>query len=283
MELNRATPRSPQESNHEGDSSCVMLPHLVIQATSKQEDFSSVTSLPLAFQATSKQEESNSVMSLPLEILHRLLSHCSIPDVLSFAQALGRPELIGVQRIVWILLWRRHHDLVFFQVLKRPGLWSRATLGPRLHRESLPFIGDHTIHLTVLGSVKLDKKQRPRKERFFKSTEFVPTFLLTGLTQQCARLRKLTFDLCVFGPQTKSSLFPPTLEQLTFRSCIFVRKSSFFDSIWSNIPSLKELRIENILSFSKRDCYAVLTSLSIDFDIQFSNDAASPTFIFYRS
>jgi len=263
MELNRATPRSPQESNHEGDSSCVMLPHLVIQATSKQEDFSSVTSLPLAFQATSKQEESNSVMSLPLEILHRLLSHCSIPDVLSFAQALGRPELIGV--------------------LKRPGLSSRATLGPRLHRESLPFIGDHTIHLTVLGSVKLDKKQRPRKERFFKSTEFVPTFLLTGLTQQCARLRKLTFDLCVFGPQTKSSLFPPTLEQLTFRSCIFVRKSSFFDSIWSNIPSLKELRIENILSFSKRDCYAVLTSLSIDFDIQFSNGAASPTFIFYRS
>ena len=263
MELNRATPRSPQESNHEGDSSCVMLPHLVIQATSKQE-------------------ESNLVMSLPLEILHRLLSHCSIPDVLSFAQALGRPELIEVQRIVWILLLRRH-DLIFFQVLKRPGLWSRATLGPRLHRESLPFIGDHTIHLTVLGSVKLDKKQRPRKERFFKSTEFVPTFLLTGLTQQCARLRKLTFDLCVFGPQTKSSLFPPTLEQLTFRSCIFVRKSSFFDSIWSNIPSLKELRIENILSFSKRDCYAVLTSLSIDFDIQFSNGAASPSFIFYRS
>ena len=282
MELSSGAPCALQEPNHEGESTSVTSQPLDIQATSKQEDSSSVTSLPLAFQATSKQEESYPVMSLPLEILHRLLSHCSIPDVLSFAQALGRPELIEVQRIVWILLLRRH-DLIFSQVLKRPGLWSRSTLGPRLHQESLPFLGDHTIHLTVLGSVKLDKKQRPRKERFFKSTEFVPTFLLTGLTQRCARLRKLTFDLCVFGPQTKSSLFPPTLKQLTFRSCIFVRKSSFFDSIWSNIPSLKELRIENILSFSKRDCYAVLTSLSIDFDIQFSNGAASPTFIFYRS
>ena len=121
MELNRATPRSPQESNHEGDSSCVMLPHLVIQATSKQE-------------------ESNSVMSLPLEILHRLLSHCSIPDVLSFAQALGRPELIGVQRIVWILLWRRHHDLVFFSGLKetrtlvKGNSWSQIASGePSFH------------------------------------------------------------------------------------------------------------------------------------------------------
>jgi len=263
MELSSGAPCAPQEPNHEGESTSVTSQPLDIQATSKQEDSSSVMSLPLDIQATSKQEDSHSVMSLPLEILHRLLSQCSIPDVLSFAQALGRPELI--------------------EVLKRPGLWSRSTLGPRLHQESLPFLGDHTIHLTVLGSVKLDKKQRPRKERFFKSTEFVPTFLLTGLTQRCARLRKLTFDLCVFGPQTKSSLFPPTLEQLTFRSCIFVRKSSFFDSIWSNIPSLKELRIENILSFSKRDCYAVLTSLSIDFDIQFSNGAASPSFIFYRS
>lgn len=104
MELNRGAPRAPQEPYNEGESSCVMLPHLDIQATSKQEDSSSVTSLPLAFQASSKQEESNLVMSLPLEILHRLLSHCSIPDVLSFAQALGRPELIEVQRIVWIFL-----------------------------------------------------------------------------------------------------------------------------------------------------------------------------------
>ena len=85
MELNRGAPRAPQEPYHEGSSSCVMLPLLDIQATPKQGD-------------------SSSVASLPLEILHRLLSHCSIPDVLSFAQALGRPELIEVQRIVWILL-----------------------------------------------------------------------------------------------------------------------------------------------------------------------------------
>ena len=171
----------------------------------------------------------------------------------------------------------------FGQVLKRPGLWRSSIVGPRLHKESLPFLGLHTHHLTVLGSVRLDKRRRPKKERYFKSIEFVPTFLLTGLAQRCTNLRKLTFDLCVFGPQTKSNVFPPTLEQLTFRSCIFVRKSSFFDAIWANVPSLKELRIENILSFSKSDCYAVVTSLNIDFDIQFSNGAASPTFVFYKS
>ena len=171
----------------------------------------------------------------------------------------------------------------FRQVLRRTALWGSSIVGPRMHQESLPFLGHHTLHLAVLGSVQLDKKRRPKKERFFKSTEFVPTYLLTGLAQRCSNVRKLTFDLCVFGPQTKSSVFPRTLEQLTFRSCIFVRKSSFFDAIWANVPSLKELRIENILSFSKRDCYAVVTSLNIDFDIQFSNGAASPTFIFYKS
>ena len=32
MEFNRGAPRAPQESNQEGDSSCVMLPHPNIQA-----------------------------------------------------------------------------------------------------------------------------------------------------------------------------------------------------------------------------------------------------------
>ena len=95
MELSSGAPCAPQEPNHEGEST-------------------SVTSQPLDIQATSKQEDSYSVMSLPLEILHRLLSHCSIPDVLSFAQALGRPELIEVQRLVWISLLRRN-DLIFFR------------------------------------------------------------------------------------------------------------------------------------------------------------------------
>lgn len=44
--------------------------------------------------------EPRSLPSLPLEILHRLLSHCSIPDVLSIAQALSRPELVEVCTIV---------------------------------------------------------------------------------------------------------------------------------------------------------------------------------------
>ena len=83
MELSSGAPCAPQEPNHEGEST-------------------SVTSQPLDIQVSSKQEDSHSVTSLPLEILHRLLSQCSIPDVLSFAQALGRPELIEVQRIVWI-------------------------------------------------------------------------------------------------------------------------------------------------------------------------------------
>ena len=129
----------------------------------------------------------------------------------------------------------------------------------------------------------MDSKRRPRKEKFFKSSEFVPSYILSSLAPRCGHLSKLTFDRCVFGPGLKSSSFPDTLDSLTFRSCIFVRKSSFFDAIWSNVPSLKELRIENILNFSKRDCYAVVTSLSIDFDIQFSSGDSSPSFIFYKS
>ena len=133
------------------------------------------------------------------------------------------------------------------------------------------------------GHLKLDSKRRPRKEKFFKSSEFLPLYLLSSLSPRCANLTKLTFDRCVFGPGLKSSIFPDTLVSITFRSCFFVRKSSFFDAIWSNVPSLKELRIENILNFSKRDCYAVVTSLSIDFDIQFSSVDTSPSFIFYKS
>jgi hypothetical protein len=169
-------------------------------------------------------------------------------------------------------------------VLARPGVHrARPAVGPRLLLESLEFLGGHTRQLAVRGRLRLDARQRPRKERFFKSSELVPSQLLAGLKLRCHALTSLTFDRCVFGPHVKTAAFPSTLLSLTFRSCIFVRKSSFFDDIWSNVPGLKELRIENILSFSKRDCYAVVTSLNIDFDIQFSNGAASPTFIFYRS
>ena len=107
--------------------------------------------------------------------------------------------------------------------------------------------------------------------------------VICHLSPVTCHLSPVTCHRCVFGPGLKSSIFPETLDSLTFRSCIFVRKSSFFDAIWSNVPSLKELRIENILNFSKRDCYAVVTSLSIDFDIQFSSGDSSPSFIFYKS
>ena len=46
--------------------------------------------------------KSRSLASLPLELLHRILSHCSIPDVLCTAKALNRPELIEVQVMVQI-------------------------------------------------------------------------------------------------------------------------------------------------------------------------------------
>ena len=48
--------------------------------------------------------EPRSLASLPLELLHRLLSNCSIPDVLSMAEALSRPELIEVSSKIQVQL-----------------------------------------------------------------------------------------------------------------------------------------------------------------------------------
>ena len=72
-------------------------------------------SLPLELEM-----ETKSLPSLPLELLHRLLSHCSIPDVLSIAEALNRPELTEV-----IKIFNRNdkNTQSFWQVLKRPGLY----------------------------------------------------------------------------------------------------------------------------------------------------------------
>ena len=56
---------------------------------------SHLASLPLELES---RMEPRSLGALPLELLHRLLSHCSIPDVLSIAEALSRPELTEVPK-----------------------------------------------------------------------------------------------------------------------------------------------------------------------------------------
>jgi len=112
--------------------------------------------------------------------------------------------------------------------------------------------------------------------------ELVPSYLFTSLRHSCTSLSSLTFHRCALGPHTSLAALPTSLATLTFRSCVFVKKSSLFDSIWRQLPRLVELRIEDMVSFSRLDCHAVLTDLGIDFDIKFAANAASPSFIFYR-
>ena len=136
--------------------------------------------------------------------------------------------------------------------------------------------------LTIVGSVLFDRNHKPRKERFFKNREMLPKSVIISIAQKCSNLQCLQLDRCVLGPHFNTAFFPANIEILVIRSAIFVKKSSFFRNIWNNLRRLKELRIENIQNFNKVDCYAVLDSVKIDFDIKFGAGDHSPSFIFYK-
>ena len=51
--------------------------------------------------------------SLPLEMVHRILTFCSISDVISFSLALARPALLQILTL-------------------KPSLWSAASTGTKL-------------------------------------------------------------------------------------------------------------------------------------------------------
>ena len=199
---------------------------------------------------------------VPLEVLYKILSYSDISDVISFAAATNRPEILDV--------------------LKIPHLWTRCVIGSLYLYRSLDYLGDHIVHLSVVGSVKFDRNFKPRKERFFKSRELLPKLVINRIVLKCPIIKTLELDKCVIGPHFNTSFFPKSLETLILRSTIFVKKSSFFTNVWTNLSNLKELRMENIQNFNKDDCYAVISSRNIDFDIKFGVNQHSPTFIFYR-
>ena len=199
--------------------------------------------------------------SLPSELLFMLASWLEVTDVLSLSAALSRPRLL--------------------EIFKIQHLWRSAVIGPRLVEKSSRYIGANTHKLTIVGSVEFDRNHKPRKERFFKCKELLPMSVISRVTKNCPELRELSLDRCVIGPHIKNTLLPPSLEILTVRSTIFVKKTSFFRDIWTNLPRLRELRVENIQNFNKEDCYAVLVSLKIDFDVKYVE--RSPSFIFYRN
>ena len=151
--------------------------------------------------------------------------------------------------------------------------------GPRLVDRSLPYLGEQNINLRIVGSVQFDKNRKPRKERFFKGREMLSSSVIRHISESCPNIETLTLDRCVIGPHIKTSQLPLKLKVLTLRSAIFVRRASFFDNIWKNLKHLQELRIENLQNFRKADCYAVIESRDIDFDIK-SLDGFC--FIFYR-
>ena len=204
-----------------------------------------------------------SISSLPLEVMYQILHKCSIPDVMALSIALTRPNLLDI--------------------FKQTKKWTHSAIGPMMMVKSLHFLGDHVTNLVIRGKLQFDKNCKPRKEKFFKSCELLPKHVLNYMRNNCLQIRVLTLDKCVLGPHINTSIFPKCLTMLVIRSTIFVKKSSFFSDIWSNLPNLKELRIENIQNFDKSDSYAVVSSLNIDFDIQFKNHEKSPSFIFYRN
>ena len=145
--------------------------------------------------------------------------------------------------------------------------------------KSLPYLGEHIINLGITGSVQFDKNRKPKKERFFKNREMLSSSVIKYISENCPGIDTLTLNKCVIGPHIKTSMFPSELKILTLRSTIFVKKASFFNDIWKDLKKLRELRIENLQNFTKDDCYAVIESRDIDFDIK-SHDGFC--FIFYR-
>merc|ERR1719186_1264126 len=107
--------------------------------------------------------------NLPLEVLYHILQLCSIPDVISVAMALARPQITDI----------------FLQ--KR--LWTRSVIGPRMLNKSLHFLGEHVEQLLVLGMLKFDKNLKPKKEKFFKSGELLPTYVLSYLRTNCNKIK----------------------------------------------------------------------------------------------
>ena len=201
--------------------------------------------------------------NLPLEVLHLILLKCTVSDVISVSRALLRPSLQDI--------------------LLKTFLWPQCEIGPRMMETSLQYLGGHVKKLTITGKLKFGKNSAPKKEKFFKSSELLPKFVLSYIKTNCQEIEVLILDKCVLGPHINTVVFPKHLKKFVIRSTIFVKKSSFFSNIWVNLPNLKELRIENIQNFDKTDCYAVLSSLNIDFDVKFENHETSPSFIFYKN
>lgn len=204
--------------------------------------------------------ETKSFLSLPFEIqCEVLLLTNNISDVLNFSQAMNNQNLN--------------------QVLNMKHRWRTASVGPRVSDQCLQYLGDHTEKLSVLGSVQFDKRNRPKKTKFFKTKELLPKKVITKSHESCINLKILHLKKCVLGPHLNNSLLPPGLEILIIESCVFVKKSSFFTNIWTNLKNLRELRVEDIQNFDKDDCYAVIESAKIDFDISFSHGRCSFNFI----
>lgn len=198
--------------------------------------------------------------NLPLEIQHKILYLCNISDVLSFSDAFDRPSL----------------NLILEKSIK----WKASSFGPRLYERSVAYLGSHTHQLRIIGTVKFDKRNKPKKTKYFKSKELLPKFVITSLSEKCSQIKILHLDKCVLGPHLNNSLLPQTLETLIVKSCVFVKKTSFFTNIWSNLKELKELIVMDIQNFDKDDLYAVIISTKIDFDIL--SDPGENGFVFYR-
>ena len=202
-------------------------------------------------------------LALPLEVLYHILKFVSMQDVVFFSRALNRPSLTDV--------------------LREAKMSKSMVLGPRLLETCTGFLSSKVEHLTILGRLRIDKNFKPLKEKFFKSSELLPKFVFDHIGHHCDHLETLIFDQCVLGPHINPAMLPKCLIKLFIRSTIFMKKSSFFKDIWDKLVNLKEIRVENMLNFDKKDFYDLISSPNIDFDIKFSDNDRTPSFVFYKT
>ena len=115
-----------------------------------------------------------SLPSLPLEVLYHILSQCSIPDVIAVSMALATPCLMDI-----------------FKITK---LWKQAVIGPRMLDRSVHFLGEHVDQLSIRGRLQFDRNCKPRKEKFFKSCELLPKYVLSYIRSNCLNMKTLILD-----------------------------------------------------------------------------------------
>ncbi|KAJ6476438.1 hypothetical protein C8R47DRAFT_1020782 [Mycena vitilis] len=145
--------------------------------------------------------------------------------------------------------------------ISTPELWVSPEICFDLRRRGVPPSGDGNLH--SLENWFSRSRNRPLSVRIYSSSGKIPSSMISLLSSVTARLHFLDLDLCpkdlrALGRATHAF---PNLKSLAVSSSY--HPLAHYDplSIFSNVPSLSELRIAH--EPSQWDCYPLLSSLSL--------------------